>query len=188
MEPRTPGQLLASLLKDHGWTKRTLAIVLSVDEATITRLVADKRPVTASLALQLEEVFSIPADRFLTLQKDYDLQLAKIAHRPDPARATRAQLFGSLPISELIKRGWLPGVENPKDVLKVEAAVAKFFDVEELGAVELVPHAARRTQVGVDATPLQLAWLYRARHIAEEMPVPPYSDASGQRAVQRLRP
>ncbi|GMV31006.1 MAG: hypothetical protein AMXMBFR59_31310 [Rhodanobacteraceae bacterium] len=188
MEPRTPGQLIATLLKQQGWTKRTLAIVLSVDEATVTRLVSDKRPVTATLALQLEEVFGVDADRFLTLQKDYDLQLAKIAFRPDPARAMRAQIFGSLPITEMIKRGWLPGADNPKDVAAVEAAVTQFFGVEALGSVDLLPHAARRTQVGLDATPLQLAWLYRVKHIAAEMMVPPYSAAAGERAVQRLRP
>ena len=37
MEPRTPGQLLTALLKERGWTKRTLAIVLGIDEATVTR-------------------------------------------------------------------------------------------------------------------------------------------------------
>ena len=50
MDPRTPGQLISTLLKERGWTKRTLAIVLGVDEATITRLVSDKRPVSADLA------------------------------------------------------------------------------------------------------------------------------------------
>lgn len=187
MDPRTPGQLISTLLKERGWTKRTLAIVLGVDEATITRLVSDKRPVSADLALQFEEVLGVEADRLLTLQKDYDLQLAKIAFRSDPARAIRAQIFGSLPITEMVKRGWLPGVENPKDVLAVEAAVAKFFDAPTVGDVEFLPHAARRTQVSVDSTPLQLAWLYRVKTVAAEMMVPPYSDAKGRAVVERLR-
>jgi len=187
MDPRTPGQLISTLLKERGWTKRTLAIVLGVDEATITRLVSDKRPVSADLALQLEEVLGVEADRLLTLQKDYDLQLAKIAFRSDPARAVRAQIFGSLPITEMVKRGWLPGVENPKDVLAVEAAVAKFFDAPTVGDVEFLPHAARRTQASIDATPLQLAWLYRVKTVAAEMMVPPYSDAKGRAVIERLR-
>ncbi|TWT23664.1 HigA family addiction module antidote protein [Luteimonas marina] len=187
MDPRTPGQMISTLLKERGWTKRTLAIVLGVDEATITRLVSDKRPVSADLALQLEEVLGVEADRLLTLQKDYDLQLAKIAFRSDPARAVRAQIFGTLPIVEMVKRGWLPGVENPKDVPAVEAAVAKFFEAPTVGEVEFLPHAARRTQTSVDATPLQLAWLYRVKSVAAEMMVPPYSDAKGRAVVERLR-
>lgn len=187
MEPRTPGQLVAALLKERGWTKRTLAIVLAVDEATITRLVSDKRPISAELALQLEDVLGVEADRLLTLQKDYDLQVARIAFQHDPSRALRAQMFGSLPVAEMVKRGWLLGVDNPKDVKAVEAAVTQFFGVDALGAVELLPHAARRTQVGVDATPLQAAWLHRVKHIASEMLIPPYTEAGGRQAVERLR-
>lgn len=188
MEPRTPGQLLASLLKERGWTKRTLAIVLGIDEATVTRLVSDKRPLSADLALQLEEVFGVAAERLLSLQKDYDLQLARIAYRSDPARAIRAQIFGALPIAEMTKRGWLPGVVNVKDVATVEKAVAKFFDAERIEDVEFLPHAARRTEASVAATPLQLAWLYRVKAIAADMLVPPYSDAAGRAVVTRLRP
>ena len=135
----------------------------------------------------MEEVLDVEADRLLTLQKDYDLQLAKIAFRSDPARAVRAQIFGTLPIEEMVKRGWLPGVENPKDVPAVEAAVAKFFEAPTVGEVEFLPHAARRTQTSVDATPLQLAWLYRVKSVAAEMMVPPYSNAKGRAVVERLR-
>jgi HTH-type transcriptional regulator/antitoxin HigA len=188
MDPRTPGQLISGTLKEHGWTKRTLAIVLGVDEATITRLVSDKRPVSAEIALQLEEVLGIEADRLLTLQKDYDLQLAKIAFRADPARAVRAQIFGALPIPEMIKRGWLPGADNAKDVPGVESAVVKFFEADAVGDIEFLPHAARRSLAALEATPLQLAWLYRVRHVAAEMMVPPYSDAGGKALVTKLRP
>lgn len=188
MEPRTPGQLLTALLKERGWTKRTLAIVLGIDEATVTRLVSDKRPLSADLALQLEEVFGIAAERLLALQKDYDLQLARIAYRSDPGRAIRAQIFGALPIAEMTKRGWLPGVVNIKDVATVEKAVATFFDAERIEDVEFLPHAARRTEVSVAASPLQLAWLYRVKAIAADMLVPPYSDAAGRALVTRLRP
>ena len=188
MEPRTPGQLLAALLKERGWTKRTLAIVLGIDESTVTRLVSDKRPLSADLALQLEEVFGVAAERLLSLQKDYDLQRARIAYHSDPGRAIRAQIFGALPITEMTKRGWLPGVVNVKDVATVEKAVATFFDAERIEDVEFLPHAARRTEVSVAASPLQLAWLYRVKAIAADMLVPPYSDAGGRALVTRLRP
>jgi len=188
MDPRTPGQLLTSLLKERGWTKRTLAIVLGIDEATVTRLVSDKRAMSADMALQLEDVFGVEADRILTLQKDYDLQLARIAFRSDPGRAVRAQIFGALPIAEMKKRGWLPGVDNVKDVETVEKAVAEFFGTDKVEDIEFLPHAARRTQIALEASPLQLAWLHRVKAIAVDMLVPQYSDASGQALLTRLRP
>lgn len=187
MEPRTPGQLVTALLKEKGWTKRTLAIVLAVDESVITRIAADKKPITADLALGLEELFQVPAERFLSLQKDYDLALARIAFQPSPARAMRAEIFGSLPIAEMIKRGWL-NVENPRDVAAVEAEVARFFDAKAVGDIAFMPHAAKRTQVAANATPAQLAWIHRVKSIAAEMLVPKYSVTSGRAAVEKLKP
>lgn len=40
---RTPGQLILFLLDERGWMKRTLAVVLGVGEATITRITSDER-------------------------------------------------------------------------------------------------------------------------------------------------
>lgn len=184
---RTPGQLISAALKSKGWTKRVLAIVLNMDETGINKIVSDKRPIHAELALVLEELFDIPAERFLELQKSYDLALARIASRPDPQRAIRAQLFDGLPISEMIKRRWLD-VEDIRDIAGVEKSMAKFFGVESIEQIEVLPHAAKKTVVSSDMTPIQLAWLYRVRQIACEMIVPKYSKSGVIRAIELLRP
>lgn len=184
---RTPGQLIEGLLAERGWTKRTLAVVLDVSEATITRLVGDKQPVDAALALILEEVFGVPAERFLTLQKEFDLARARIAAQPDPGRATRARLFGDLPVGEMIKRGWI-AAESVRDTAKVEAELVRFFGASSAEEIEILPHAAKRTAVSVEATPAQLAWLYRVKQIASDMLVAPYSQQAVAAAIARLRP
>src|SRR5947199_594880 len=122
--PQTPGQLIEQFLAEKGWTKRVLAIVLGWDETMAHKLTSDKRPVTAEIALVLGDVFDVPPERFLDLQKRYDLQKAQIAARPDPGRRTRARLFGDLPVSDMIKRGWLDA-EDVRDVPRVEAALTK---------------------------------------------------------------
>ena len=90
---RTPGQLIEFLLTERGWTQRTLGVVLAKSDTTINRLISGKAAVDAETAVMLEEVFSIPADRFLALQKEYDLGQARIIMVPDPTRATRATRF-----------------------------------------------------------------------------------------------
>ena len=187
MEAKTPGQFVTTLLKERGWTKRTLAIVLAIDEAVITRIASDKRPVTADLALAFEDVFKVPAERFLALQKDYDLAVARIAYRADPRLSIRAEIFGGLPVAEMIKRGWL-SVDSPRDVAAVEGEVAKFFGVTEVDDVVFLPHAAKRSHLAVNATPTQLAWLYRVKAMASEMVVPRYAPQKGLEAVERLKP
>lgn len=184
---RTPGQLVDAALKSKGWTQRILAIVLDMDETGINKIVADKRPINAELALLLEELFGIPAERFLELQKAYDLALARIASKPDIQRATRAQLFGGLPITNMIKRGWLTDVNNVRDVASVEKSLAKFFSVDSINQIEILPHAAKKTVVSEDATPIQIAWLYRVKQIACEMIVGKYSNFGVRRAIEQLK-
>src|SRR5665213_57693 len=182
---RTPGQLLEALLKERGWSQRVLAIVLDIDETGVNRLVANKRPVDAQLALSFEEVFSVPAETFMNLQKTYDLAVARLETRPDPERMTRAYLYGGLPVAEMIKRGWI----KAKDVRDpdVQSELMRFFQVNRIEDIEVLPHAAKKTQVNAVATPPQLAWLYRVKQIASGMLVARYSREALSAALIKLK-
>jgi HTH-type transcriptional regulator / antitoxin HigA len=184
-DPRTPGQLIQALLAERGWTQRVLALVIGADETGINHIIAGKRPVKAELALVLAEVFEVPAERFLDLQNAYDLAQARLVARPDPRRATRARIFGGLPITEMIKRGWLD-VSSVRDVPRVEGELAKFFGVPSVEEIEILPHAAKKTNVAESATPAQLAWLHRVKTIASEMMVARYSPRALQSALPKL--
>ena len=183
---KTPGQLIEALLTERGWTQRVLASVLAMSESTLNKLISGKQAVTAEIAIALEEVFQIDASRFLALQQEFDLARARLVSRPNPGRATRAQLFGGLPVSEMIKRGWLDGADV-RNMPTVEQALMKFFGVPTIDDIEVLPHAAKKTAVGADATPPQIAWLYRCRQIATEMIVAPYSPFGVRRAVDQLK-
>jgi len=185
-EYRTPGQLIQALLDQRGWTQRVLAIVLQMDETGVNRIVAGKRPVTAELALALSDVFDVPPEDFLDLQKSYDLAKARITARPDPGRENRALLFGDLPISQMIKRGWI-NAQDVRHVDKVESELVRFFGVRSADEIEILPHAARKTRVAGSVTAPQLAWLYRVRQIAQDMLVAKYSPKSVLSAVERLK-
>jgi HTH-type transcriptional regulator / antitoxin HigA len=185
-EFRTPGQLILALLDERGWSQRLLAVILGLDETGINRLATDKRPVDAKMALTLEELFGVPAERFLALQRAYDLAKARIETRPDPQRATRAQLFGGLPVSEMIKRGWLDATDI-RDVPIVETALTRFFGVNRVDDIEILPHAAKKTEVSTEASPAQIAWLYRVKQIANELIVPQYSRPAFQKAIGRIQ-
>lgn len=186
-EFRTPGQLIEALLAERGWSNRVLAVVLDVEETGVSKLIADKKSVTPEIAISLEEVFGIEADRFLSLQRSYDLAKARLVVRPNPKRATRAHLFAGLPVAEMIKRRWLEA-EDIRDMPSVEKSLAKFFGVDTVDQIEIMPHAAKKTVVSIDVTPAQLAWLYRVRQMAAEMIVGKFSNASALRAVELLRP
>ena len=184
-EAKTPGQLIKALLDDKGWTQSVLAVILGVDNAVVVRMIADKRPIEAAMALKLAEVFSVSAECFLDLQKNYQLAVARVKEQRDPAMSTRAALFGSLPIADMIKRGWL-AAESVRDVENVEAALVKFFGVGSINEIEILPHAAKKTQVFAPINSGQLAWLYRVRQIAKDILVARYSPEAVRAAVEKL--
>ena len=183
-EYRTPGQLIGALLRERNWTKRVLAIVLDVDEAVVTRMASDKRAIDAPMALKLSEVFEVSAETFLDLQRRLDLAVARYKTPPDPGRATRAILFGDLPVSDMIKRGWLDA--SMADRKSVETALMRFFDVPSIDEIPILPHAAKKTEVSSPATPAQVAWLHRVKQIASDMMTARYSPTSARTAVKRL--
>lgn len=184
---RTPGQLLEELLEARGWTKRVLSIVIGVDEASVGKIVTGRKPVDAHLAIVLGEVFDIAPERFLELQRSYDLAQAKIVAKPDLGRARRAHLFGDLPVSDMIKRGWIVA-ESIRDVEGVERALAAFFGASTPDEIEVLPHAAKKTDVSRPATPAQIAWLYRVRQLANDMLTPKFTASLASEAVRRLSP
>lgn len=183
---RSPGQLLVDLLKSRGWTRRSLAIVLAMDETGVSKMVADKRHIDGSLALMLEEVFGVPANVFLTLQSELDLNRARLVANPDPGRAARALLYADLPINEMIRRGWI-AAESVKDTKTVEKELVRFFGVERVDDIEILPHAAKKSTANTDATPAQIAWLYRVKQIASEMLACAFSPDAVRFALSRLR-
>lgn len=182
---KTPGQYIEALLDARGWSKRVLSIVLDIDETVINKILAGKRTVDASIALLLAEIFEVEPEKFIELQKAYDLAQARIVSRPDPGRAKRATLFGELPVTEMIKRGWLDA-DDIRNVPKVEAALTKFFGEKSVNEIEVLPHAAKKTNTFTQATPVQIAWIYRVREIANEMLVPRYSPDGLREGVRRL--
>jgi HTH-type transcriptional regulator/antitoxin HigA len=183
---RTPGQLILSLLEERGWSKRTLAVVLGVGEATVTRITSDRQAIDARLSIVLEELFNVPADRFLSLQKELDLAQARLVMQPDPDRATRAILYGDLPVGEMISRGWL-NAESVRDTVRVERELMRFFGVNRLDDIEVLPHAAKKTVTNSPPTPAQLAWLYRVKAMAADMPVRPYSPERLRSSIPKLK-
>ena len=185
--PRTPGQLIEALLNRHEWTQKTLAIILDVDVSIISKIVSGTRAVDAKLALGLADVFGEKAERFLELQQSFDLAQARLVAREDPGRQNRAHLFGKLPVAEMIKRGWL-AVDNIRDVPKVEAALAAFFNAESADQIEVLPHAAKRTAVTGEVPPIQIAWLLRVKAIAKEQLVARYSPEAVLDLIERLKP
>ncbi|HLJ33991.1 MAG TPA: HigA family addiction module antitoxin [Ktedonobacteraceae bacterium] len=75
--PVHPGEILADELVELNKTSAELARELHVPANRISQLVAGKRAMTADTALRLERRLGISAAFWMSLQKRYELDLAR---------------------------------------------------------------------------------------------------------------
>ena len=183
---RTPGQLIRALLDAREWDQKVLAAILGLKPPAVSKMISGRMSVTAEMALALAEVFGVEPERFLELQQAYDLARARIEARPNQGRANRAALFGGLPITEMIHRGWI-SARDIRDTAAIEVELARFFGVSSPDEIEILPHAAKKTDVAKPVTGGQLAWIYRVRQIADEMLVPKYSPTALRAAIEKIK-
>ena len=185
LEFKTPGNLLNHLLTERGWPQRVLAKVMGVSDSYVSKIVTGTKPVSAAVALQLEDALGVSADDFLALQRAADLREARAAHTARPRRQTQARLLADFPVQDMIDRGWLD-VEDVTDLDAVEDVLVRFFEVQSVDDILDPAHAARKSDPGARLTGVQRSWLNRVRQITQEMVVPPYSEIEVRRVLRTL--
>ena len=75
-EPTHPGELIRDELQSIGMTQSKLAERIGVSPSLLNEVINGKRPVNTELALLLEASIGVPADLWLNLQAEYNMQMA----------------------------------------------------------------------------------------------------------------
>lgn len=179
MPPEAPGDYIKELMVQRRWSQAELAYVLGVATASVNQVVNSKRPITPEMAKLFAVAFDRPAEEFADLQTRWSLANAP---EPDDEVRARAVAQSNFPLREMVKRGW---IRDPKEVGGAHGELCRFFGVNTLDSVGSLGHAAKKT--GLDGpSGEQLAWLYRVRAIASEMPTPSFSKAKLQDAIDQM--
>ena len=80
LRPVHPGELLREVvLPALGRPKAEIARLLGVSRQTLYDVLNEKQPITANLALRIAKLVGDDADNWLTMQKNYDLDVAERA-------------------------------------------------------------------------------------------------------------
>src|SRR5690554_391524 len=83
--PTHPGTLIKDeLVEMGGITQKELAALLGVKPSYLSEVINGKRAINASLAIDLEAVFGIPAEYWLRFQSQYDLDILRISRLNHP--------------------------------------------------------------------------------------------------------
>ncbi len=80
-EATHPGVLIQDELTARGMTQKELAKVMGLNPTFLNEIIKAKRPVTADIAILLEEIFEIPADYWLRFQYQYEIDKARIKEK-----------------------------------------------------------------------------------------------------------
>lgn len=173
-----PGEFIREELEARSWTQRDLAFVLGTQESAVNAIISGRRGISPEMAKSFGDAFDVNPEFFMNLQHAYDLAKAP---QPDRGVATRARLQEHYPVREMIKRGWLAQADSAM----LEIQIARFFRVVDPSHIPHLQHSAKKTHY--DKTPpAQLAWLFRARQIADSIVSVPYSKASLRASIPRL--
>lgn len=76
-----PGELIKDELKERRMTQKMLAEQTGIKPSVLSETVNGKRAVSLNMALALEKALGIPADIWMNLQTQYDIDSANIAQR-----------------------------------------------------------------------------------------------------------
>lgn len=184
IEPRPPGKWVEDELEERGWSQIDLAEIIGRPAQLISEIVSGKRGITPETAMGLADAFGTSPELWMNLETRY--QLAKSRAEAGPAikdaRVRRARLY-TYPIREMARRGWIEAATNI-DVL--EHQIEAFFG-QKIDRIQHIGHAPKKSGSEVEATPAQLAWLYRARSLAEALQVDRYAPGAVRAVEQSLR-
>ena len=88
-EATHPGEMIKDELKARGMTQKQLAEETGIKPSVLSETINGKRSISLNVAVALEKALDIPADMWMNMQTQYDLDTANIAER-DGLRETVA--------------------------------------------------------------------------------------------------
>jgi addiction module HigA family antidote len=104
-----PGEMIKDELKERGMTQKQLADETGIKTSVLSETINGKRSVSLNVALALEKALDIPADVWMNMQTQYDLDKANIAKREDMHEtvAVTIPIKDRNLLKELVKKfGW----------------------------------------------------------------------------------
>lgn len=80
-EATHPGEIIKDELKERGMTQKQLADETGIKPSVLSETINGKRSISLNVAVALEKALDIPADMWMNMQTQYELDTANIAAR-----------------------------------------------------------------------------------------------------------
>ncbi len=171
-----PGVFLAERLEELKMSNKEFALRTNKPEKTITAIVKGESSITPDMAVVFEIVLGIPAYMWLKYQSIYDEFKAR-DRRKEILREC-IPWMNRFPVTEMIKKGWLPEVKTVEEKTK---ALLQYFGVASSTAWEAYYLNQKLKTVfsislsGIEKLEAISVWLRRGELEASEIRVPEFS-------------
>jgi HTH-type transcriptional regulator/antitoxin HigA len=175
----SPGEILKEELDARGWTQKDLAAVMARPTQAISEIINGSKQITPQTALELAGALGTTAEIWTNLEADYRLGLAR-GQGSDDTIGRRGRLYGLAPITELLKRGWIPGTGDLEAEVCAFLGIASIFD--EPAMLARLRHSAHR---GPETSAI-VAWLKRVEWLASQQVVADYGPAQLEASLDNL--
>lgn len=181
-----PGDTIADLLEERGWTQTELAMRTGFTAKHINQLLKGDAPITQDTAVKLEKVLGSTVRFWVGLDTQYRAQLARRVELA--ALAKEGAWLKELPLADMVRFGWVAKMDDK--ALQVSECL-KFFAVSGVAAWRATysnPVAAYRaapklSQVG----PSIAAWLRQGERIASLLRCADYDKTRFEAALMHAR-
>jgi HTH-type transcriptional regulator / antitoxin HigA len=179
-----PGEHLLDELNARGWSQTEFAEIINRPLRLVNEIINGKKGITPETARELGAALGTSAEFWMNLNTAYQLwktdeDIAPIVHR--------ASMRSKYPIRDMIMRNW---IQPSEDTQILEGQILRFFEILTLNDQPRLANTVATKRSGAEASelnPLQLAWLYRVKHIAGTMQAPKYSEKKLRAALTQLK-
>ena len=88
-----PGELIKDEIRSRGITQKQLSELSGISPSILSETIKGKRSISLNMAFGLEKSLGIPAELWLNLQSQYDLDIAETHSRESKSRFTFIRLL-----------------------------------------------------------------------------------------------
>ncbi|MCU7933562.1 MAG: HigA family addiction module antidote protein [Candidatus Thiodiazotropha sp. (ex Dulcina madagascariensis)] len=181
-----PGEILEEELESRGMSQAELAQRTGLAKKTINEIIKAKGPITPESALKFERVFRLPADYWLSLEKNYQEACARLEERRQLER--NSEWLDKLPIRQMVKFGWVRKFSDKADQLN---EILSFFGIASVEQWEVVWERldiAYRRSPTFDAQKEAISvWLRQGELEAQTIECLPFDAASFKNTLVEVR-
>lgn len=166
----------------RNWTQGDLAQIMGTTVQSINALESDTpRALTTEMAHALGQAFDgTGAQYWMNLETQYRLSLVDT---PDDV-SRRARAFAKAPVKDMIRRQW---IDKTTDVVELESELIRFFELRSIDDSPEFLAAARKSTDYESTTSEQMAWYYRARHLASTLQPESFTKKRFVAGIRELR-